>query len=112
MYDAFLLPGNWHHFKSFKYCYDELNTQVDDDPMTINIVSLFMSCLDLSNCVRDLDIKQARPLLEEYAIEELIDPRLGSHYSEHEVSCMLHAASLCIRRDPYSRPRMSQVNCS
>ena len=54
-------------------------------------------------------MKQARPLLEEYAIEELIDPRLGSHYSEHEVYCMLHAASLCIRRDPYSRPRMSQV---
>ncbi|KAK2371305.1 inactive protein kinase [Trifolium repens] len=51
----------------------------------------------------------ARPLLEEYAIEELIDPRLGSHYSEQEVTCMLHAASLCIRRDPYSRPRMSQV---
>ncbi|KAK7335886.1 hypothetical protein VNO80_27999 [Phaseolus coccineus] len=51
----------------------------------------------------------ARPLLEEYAIEELIDPRLGSHYSEHEVYCMLHAASLCIRKDPYSRPRMSQV---
>jgi len=53
--------------------------------------------------------KQARPLLEEYAIDELIDPRLGSHYSEHEVYCMLHAASLCIRKDPYSRPRMSQV---
>ncbi|KAJ1411155.1 Tyrosine-protein kinase, catalytic domain [Sesbania bispinosa] len=52
---------------------------------------------------------RARPLLEEYAIEELIDPRMGSHYSEHEVSCMLHAASLCLRRDPYCRPRMSQV---
>ncbi|KAK7402270.1 hypothetical protein VNO78_14401 [Psophocarpus tetragonolobus] len=51
----------------------------------------------------------ARPLLEDYAIEELIDPSLGIHYSEHEVYCMLHAASLCIRRDPYSRPRMSQV---
>jgi hypothetical protein len=63
----------------------------------------------LSNCLRDLNNMQARPLLEEYAIEELIDPRLGSHYSEHEVTCMLHAASLCIRRDPYSRPRMSQV---
>ncbi|XP_073115157.1 inactive protein kinase SELMODRAFT_444075 [Elaeis guineensis] len=51
----------------------------------------------------------ARPLLEEYAIEELIDPRLGNRYSEHEVYCMLHAASLCIRRDPHARPRMSQV---
>ncbi|XP_031487962.1 inactive protein kinase SELMODRAFT_444075-like [Nymphaea colorata] len=51
----------------------------------------------------------ARPLLEECAIEELVDPRLGHSYSEPEVFCMLHAALLCIRRDPHSRPRMSQV---
>ncbi|KAJ3671095.1 hypothetical protein LUZ60_008521 [Juncus effusus] len=51
----------------------------------------------------------ARPLLEEYAIEALIDPRLGNRFCEHEVYCMLHAASLCIRRDPHARPRMSQV---
>ncbi|XP_068302516.1 inactive protein kinase SELMODRAFT_444075-like isoform X1 [Pyrus communis] len=51
----------------------------------------------------------ARPLLEEFDIDELIDPRLENFYSEHEVYCMLHAASLCIRRDPQSRPRMSQV---
>lgn len=48
-------------------------------------------------------------MLEEYAIHELIDPRLGDQFSEQEVYCMLHAASLCIRRDPESRPRMSQV---
>ncbi|KAL5698387.1 non-specific serine/threonine protein kinase [Ranunculus cassubicifolius] len=51
----------------------------------------------------------ARPLLEEYAIDELIDPSIGDHYNEQEVYCMLHAASLCIRRDPHARPRMSQV---
>lgn len=51
----------------------------------------------------------ARPLLEEHAIHELVDPRLGNRYSEYEVYCMLHAASLCIRRDPHQRPRMSQV---
>ncbi|XP_010487133.1 PREDICTED: inactive protein kinase SELMODRAFT_444075-like [Camelina sativa] len=51
----------------------------------------------------------ARPLLEEYAVDELIDPRLGNHFVESEVICMLHAASLCIRRDPLLRPRMSQV---
>ncbi|XP_073156535.1 inactive protein kinase SELMODRAFT_444075-like [Henckelia pumila] len=51
----------------------------------------------------------ARPLLEAYAIGELLDPRLGSQYLENEVYCMLQAASLCIRRDPLERPRMSQV---
>ncbi|XP_004297608.1 PREDICTED: inactive protein kinase SELMODRAFT_444075 [Fragaria vesca subsp. vesca] len=50
----------------------------------------------------------ARPLLEEYVIDELVDPSLES-FSEHEVYCMLQAASLCIRRDPQTRPRMSQV---
>ena len=58
---------------------------------------------------RDVFTRQARPLLEEYAVDELIDPRLGNQFSEQEVYCMLHAASLCIRRDPQSRPRMSQV---
>ncbi|KAL6848844.1 hypothetical protein ACP4OV_021427 [Aristida adscensionis] len=51
----------------------------------------------------------ARPLLEEYAIKELIDPRLEGRFCENEVYCMLHAANLCIRRDPHSRPRMSHV---
>lgn len=51
----------------------------------------------------------ARPLLEEYSIDELVDPRLGNCYLEQEVYYMLHAASLCIRRDPHLRPRMSQV---
>ncbi|KAJ0885800.1 putative protein kinase RLK-Pelle-PERK-2 family [Helianthus annuus] len=51
----------------------------------------------------------ARPLLEEAAIAELIDPRLRDNYSEREVRCMSHCARLCIARDPHSRPRMSQV---
>ncbi|KAG5051998.1 hypothetical protein JHK87_004196 [Glycine soja] len=34
----------------------------------------------------------ARPLLEEYTIEELIDPRLGNHYSKHEAPPFLPTA--------------------
>ncbi|XP_059433461.1 inactive protein kinase SELMODRAFT_444075-like isoform X1 [Corylus avellana] len=51
----------------------------------------------------------ARPLLEKQAIHELVDPCLRNCYLEHEVYRMLQCASLCIRRDPHSRPRMSQV---
>ncbi|KAI4386965.1 hypothetical protein MLD38_004837 [Melastoma candidum] len=51
----------------------------------------------------------ARPLLEDLAINRLIDPRMGDDYSEDEVRSVLHAAYLCIHRDPHSRPRMSQV---
>ncbi|CAH2069707.1 unnamed protein product [Thlaspi arvense] len=49
------------------------------------------------------------PLLQKQAIKELLDPRLMNCYSEQEVYCMALCACLCIRRDPNSRPRMSQV---
>ncbi|XP_015889139.2 inactive protein kinase SELMODRAFT_444075 [Ziziphus jujuba] len=51
----------------------------------------------------------ARPLLEKLAVEEMIDPRLRKCFSKQEVDKMLQCASLCIRRDPLTRPRMSQV---
>ncbi|XP_047338979.1 inactive protein kinase SELMODRAFT_444075 [Impatiens glandulifera] len=52
----------------------------------------------------------ARPLLKRLAIKELIDPRLiNEEYSEIEIFSMIRCASLCIRRDPQLRPRMSQV---
>ncbi|KAG2292272.1 hypothetical protein Bca52824_038941 [Brassica carinata] len=53
--------------------------------------------------------EQARSRLEEYAVEELVDPKLEKRYSETEIICMIYTASLCIRRDPHLRPRMSQV---
>ncbi|XAR67178.1 Non-specific serine/threonine protein kinase [Bertholletia excelsa] len=51
----------------------------------------------------------ARPLLKKHAIDELVDPCLENYYTEQEVLSMMHVASLCIRRDPQLRPRMSQV---
>ncbi|KAG6658303.1 inactive protein kinase SELMODRAFT_444075-like [Carya illinoinensis] len=51
----------------------------------------------------------ARLVLEKQVVHELVDPCLRSYYSGHEVHRMLQCASLCIQRDPYSRPRMSQV---
>ncbi|CAA0840791.1 Protein kinase superfamily protein [Striga hermonthica] len=51
----------------------------------------------------------ARPLLEENALSEHVDPCLMGCYSEREVHNMMHCALLCLQRDPESRPRMSQV---
>ncbi|MED6162868.1 hypothetical protein PIB30_074497 [Stylosanthes scabra] len=54
----------------------------------------------------------ARPLLEEEeGREELVDPsiRKGYIHIHKEVNRMLECCSMCIRRDPHSRPRMSQV---
>ncbi|KAL5052744.1 hypothetical protein RYX36_033426 [Vicia faba] len=51
----------------------------------------------------------ARPLLEEQAIDKLVDPSIGKCYDDQEVYRMMQCSSMCIRRDPHLRPRVSQV---
>ncbi|KAK9705375.1 hypothetical protein RND81_07G051900 [Saponaria officinalis] len=51
----------------------------------------------------------ARRLLKQQDIRKLIDPCLGDSYEKQELYSMLQCASFCIRKDPDSRPRMSQV---
>lgn len=51
----------------------------------------------------------ARPLLEENAIHKLVDPSIGNCYVDQEVYRMMQCSSMCIRRDPHLRPRVSQV---
>ncbi|CAN0901363.1 Inactive protein kinase SELMODRAFT_444075 [Linum grandiflorum] len=52
----------------------------------------------------------ARPLLEKNRVDELVDPRVSKRYLVvQQLSNMMFCASLCLKRDPDSRPRMSQV---
>lgn len=51
----------------------------------------------------------ARRVVKEENIKKLVDPCLGNSYVKEDLCSMLHCASLCIRKDPDSRPRMSQV---
>ncbi|KAL9242045.1 hypothetical protein vseg_016088 [Gypsophila vaccaria] len=51
----------------------------------------------------------ARRLLKQQDIRKLIDPCLGGSYEKQEICSMLQCASFCIKKDPDSRPRMSQV---
>ncbi|KAG6555656.1 hypothetical protein Mapa_002892 [Marchantia paleacea] len=55
----------------------------------------------------------ARPLLEDFGrvVKEVLDLRIGNEYHHHELYCMVNAASLCIRKDPATRPNISQVLC-
>ncbi|MCO5593408.1 hypothetical protein L7F22_047422 [Adiantum nelumboides] len=42
---------------------------------------------------------------------DVIDPLLDGDYSDYEVYCMLHAASLCVQKDPQLRPKESSYGC-
>lgn len=76
---------------------------------SIAIIILFFCWIILFYFILSCNLGQARPLLKENFVEELVDPRLRKCYSEKELNSMLRCASMCIRRDPHLRPRMSQV---
>lgn len=48
-------------------------------------------------------------MLEEQAIDKLVDPSIDNCYVDQEVYRMMQCSSMCIRRDPHLRPRVSQV---
>nr|GEV90531.1 inactive protein kinase SELMODRAFT_444075 [Tanacetum cinerariifolium] len=75
------------------------------------VAATFYPYLNMAEGGHGLEVyffRQECPLMEQGSIDELIDPLLGSFYSAHELFCMMQAASLCIRRDSYLRPRMPQ----
>ncbi|KAL5993048.1 hypothetical protein ACLOJK_013968 [Asimina triloba] len=51
---------------------------------------------------------QAEPLIEQLALHELIDPRIGDSYDTYELYRMARAAYLCTRRRPEMRPSMAE----
>ncbi|KAE8730454.1 Proline-rich receptor-like protein kinase PERK9 [Hibiscus syriacus] len=58
-------------------------------------------------------VEWARPLLaeaiEHESFKELVVPRLGNNYVEHEMFRMIEAAAACVRHSAAKRPKMSQV---
>ncbi|KAG1369949.1 Proline-rich receptor-like protein kinase PERK8 [Cocos nucifera] len=51
----------------------------------------------------------AKKILQDGKAKQLVDPCLGTNYSDDQLERMILAASLCIRRDPQSRPRIATV---
>lgn len=53
---------------------------------------------------------QAKPLLNNKNVAELVDPTLDGDYDSEQLDRVATVASLCIDPDPAERPKMSQVH--
>lgn len=51
----------------------------------------------------------AKKILQGGNVKQLVDPCLGTNYSDDQLERMILAASLCIKRAPQSRPRIATV---
>ncbi|XP_057729038.1 protein kinase STUNTED [Arachis stenosperma] len=55
-------------------------------------------------------IMWASPLLDSGKVLQLLDPTLGDNYDHEEMERMVLAATLCLRRAPRARPKMSLIS--
>lgn len=53
---------------------------------------------------------QAKPLLDEHDLKQLVDPVLGDDYDEEELDRMVLTAALCTQQTSVLRPRMNQAS--
>ncbi|KAL1561193.1 non-specific serine/threonine protein kinase [Salvia divinorum] len=53
----------------------------------------------------------ALSLIETLALDDLVDPRLGSAYCAYEMYNMARAAYSCLQNAPLSRPTMTEIVC-
>ncbi|KAI3984041.1 hypothetical protein MKX01_035168 [Papaver californicum] len=51
----------------------------------------------------------AKPILNGGKVSQLLDPKLGDNYDRDQMEWMFLAATLCIRHEPRTRPRMDLV---
>ncbi|KAL7599802.1 hypothetical protein Lser_V15G22276 [Lactuca serriola] len=114
------LPKEWSHHNvskfegTFGYFAPEyfMHGIVDEK---IDVFSFGVLVLEIITGRQALDDSQrslvlwAKPLMENNAIKELVDPCLGDDYNPQELERAIIAASLCIELTPVLRPRMSQV---
>ncbi|XP_012450093.1 proline-rich receptor-like protein kinase PERK5 [Gossypium raimondii] len=58
----------------------------------------------------------ARPLcaraIEDGKFGQLVDPRLGNNFVDHEMASMVSCASACVRHSARQRPKMRQIVCA
>jgi hypothetical protein len=55
-------------------------------------------------------LQQARPLLDERNLNELVDPQLGSTYDVCQMQAMISAAALCLQQSSQQQPKISEVS--
>ena len=52
---------------------------------------------------------QAKPLIKENKIKQLVDPVMGDDYDLEELERLVFIASLCIHQTSMNRPHMNQA---
>ncbi|KAL4579853.1 hypothetical protein LXL04_016021 [Taraxacum kok-saghyz] len=101
--------GTFGYFAPEYFMHGIVDEKIDVFSFGVLILEIITGRQALDDSQRSL-VLWAKPLIEDNAIRELVDPSLGDDYNPHELERAIIAASLCIELTPVLRPRMSQAS--
>nr|XP_010930690.1 probable receptor-like serine/threonine-protein kinase At5g57670 [Elaeis guineensis] len=106
------VAGTFGYVAPEYFMYGKVNEKTDVYAFGVVLLELISGrkpvCADCPKGQESL-VMWAKKILQDGKAEQLVDPCLGTNYSDDQSERMILAASLCIRRAPQSRPRIATV---
>ncbi|XP_042514532.1 serine/threonine-protein kinase PAK 6-like [Macadamia integrifolia] len=106
------VAGTFGYLAPEYFMYGKVNEKIDVYAFGVVILELLSGRKPIcSDCPKGQEslVMWAKPILDGGKITQLLDPSFGENYDHDQMEQMVLAATLCIRRSPRSRPRMSLV---
>ncbi|KAJ4966705.1 hypothetical protein NE237_018554 [Protea cynaroides] len=106
------VAGTFGYLAPEYFMYGKVNDKIDVYAFGVVLLELLSGRKPIcSDCPKGQEslVMWAKPILDGGKITQLLDSTFGDNYDHDQMEQMVLAATLCIRRSPRSRPRMSIV---
>ncbi|ONK57617.1 uncharacterized protein A4U43_C09F2320 [Asparagus officinalis] len=106
------VAGTFGYLAPEYFMYGKVNEKIDVYAFGVVLLELLSGRKPVnSQCPKGEEslVLWAKKILQDGKMKQLVDPSLGDKYDEDEMERMILSASICIRQDPRSRPRISLV---
>ncbi|XXG39395.1 hypothetical protein AAC387_Pa01g0361 [Persea americana] len=107
------VAGTFGYLAPEYFMYGKVNDKIDVYAFGVVLLELLSGRKPISNEYpkgQESLVMWAKPILLSGKVMQLLDPRLGDKYDKDQVEKIIMVASLCIRRSPRMRPRMSLIS--
>ncbi|KAK9271436.1 hypothetical protein L1049_027027 [Liquidambar formosana] len=106
------VAGTFGYLAPEYFMYGKVNDKIDVYAFGVVLLELLSGRKPISSDYpkgQESLVMWAKPILNDGKLSQLLDPSLGNNYDLYQMKRMVLAATLCIRREPRSRPQMSLI---
>ncbi|OVA15181.1 Protein kinase domain [Macleaya cordata] len=106
------VAGTFGYLAPEYFMYGKVNEKIDVYAFGVVLLELLSGRKPISSLYpkgQESLVMWAKPILNGGKVSQLLDPKLGDNYDHDQMEWIVLAATLCIRHEPRSRPRMNLV---